>query len=164
MILRNPIDRMISNIAMKKRDMHPETMNITRRIYELLHKVEKENCYDPLQNSYMACFDKNHDYNDFTKGIYADILLMYLKYTSLSQIFVIRSEDFVDPIKQQQILKDVLVFLDLPQFVFRPLLRRKTNTHPHETVSPELRMKLTALYRPQNKRLEQMLNRSFNWG
>lgn len=139
-MLRNPVDRLISNFQ-----------------HNYKWVPGWKDTYPSLENYFNSCSDR--DYYLIEKGLYYSTIKKWLNYFPLEQFCIIKSEDvFTKPGESYQ---RVIKYLGLPHFSLDdyPVLR----ANEYEQISNELRTNLERFYRPFNKKLEKLLNQKFDW-
>lgn len=155
-IFRNPVERAYSHYQMTCTfGADIETHNFEKaleleqqRLAPIKARMQQDNLYYDLK----FCF-----YNYLEKGHYADQLRNWLKYFSLDQMLILKSEDlFADP---ETIYKQAEEFLGLPH---HPLKDFKVyNSRAYSKIEPAVRKKLEEYYQPKNEDFYQLTGRRF---
>ena len=156
-ILRNPIDRAYSHyhhIIRTKR----ETISSFEKAIEL----EEERCTGERERlikdpNFVPTHYRNHSY--LTGGIYADHLENWFKYYSKKQFLILTTEDFRS--NSQQTLDQIFDFLGVAPFQVANL--RNLNVGNYKKMNKNTRKFLIEYFKPHNKRLAKLLQRSFDW-
>ncbi len=156
LLLRNPIDRSYSHYNMNvnggKEDLSFEEAidQEKERTQEEYKKIlENEYYFSPkyTRQAYLA------------KSIYVNFLSEWLKYFSLDQFLIIKSEDFYeDPNK---IYNEVLGFLDLPSTQLKNYKITRKGTY--DRMKPDTRTKLLDYFKPHNEKLFKLIGKRFDW-
>ena len=135
-LLRNPVDRAYSQYH-QRTGKGRET-----RDFEEVLGAENSNA------GYLA------------RGIYIDQLLRWSRFFDRERMLVLKSEDFFE--RPQDVLKDVLNFLDLPEWEPEDWEIRKKGGY-EQKMDPEVRRRLEDFFEPHNKRLYEYLGVDFGW-
>lgn len=151
-LLRNPIERTVSQYYHWVR-LGLEDRSLAEAISEELELLgtDPETSIDPNY------WQQTHKY--IWRGIYVAFLRKWMMYFPSENFLILKSEDLYE--RPQIILKNVLEFLDLPDFVideFKPY-----NQGYYQPVPPDIRAQLRSFFDSQNKNLEDFLGRKFNW-
>ncbi|MGB3514430.1 MAG: tetratricopeptide repeat protein [Microcoleaceae cyanobacterium] len=147
LLLRNPVDRAISNYY------HWVRLNKENRSFETAINYELEN----LQN--FSSNDSHQNLYYLPVGVYIKFLQKWMAIFPKEQFLILKTEDFnANPANT---MKQVFKFLDLPDYQISDY--QKLNIGYYPNIKDSIRQKMTDLYRPHNQKLEQFLNMKFNW-
>lgn len=157
MILRNPIDRALSQYQMecrKGREIHSSFEEAIEGELERISKAKSDLFADPL--GYHHVFE-NTSY--LSRGIYMDQIEQWLKYYRRDQMLILVSETFFNEPKRE--LEQVYDFLNIDQKL--PTDFTTYNVFKYEDMNPKTKSELSDFFRPHNKRLEEFLDRKLDW-
>lgn len=173
MLLRNPVDRFVSNFLMRAR-LGSTRMSNNTAIATVL-KVQLDRFFDAILNKQVditnlpkqwpllrCCFEPAT--NMIYEGLYYVHLMNWLCNFPRENILIINSEEFYS--KPSVILDQVLQFLDLRrldeetyQWITSSVYNKgRYNTSKHQILSTLDRKKLASVYREMNKELLTMLD------
>jgi len=137
LMLRHPVDRIYSNWVMNHRQRH--------RLMPPLEELE----------SY---------YTDNPTTLYDTNLEEWLKYFSLDQFFIVKSEDFYK--SERKVVNDLFSWLGLPTIDLEPirpivpLAPRQSKPQQHyPPLSDEMKERLHVIYAPRVQRLQKRIGR-----
>lgn len=159
LLLRNPIDRAYShhNMNVKRIDIQ-ENLSFedaikaeSARIQQELLRVQNDEDYTSMNLSY---------YSYLASGIYVDQINTWLRYFSLDQMLILKSEDFFKT--PSVTYTRVLEFLQLPPYA----LKEYTNANPRDyssDMNPETRKYLANYFKPYNEKLYRLLGVDYAW-
>ncbi len=140
-LMRDPVERAFSNYR-----------HLVRRGYG---KSMDEAADDDLEGRPLP----SPSYRVLSHGIYAHYVGHLLKVFPRKNVLFLKSEDFFnDPGK---ITDQCFRFLGLPPHELAEYT--KLNSGSHDRMDESLRQKLTAFYKPHNRRLYSLLKRDFGW-
>ncbi|RDJ32173.1 MAG: sulfotransferase [Crenarchaeota archaeon] len=151
-ILRNPIDR-----AYSEHNNAVRVGTVKKSFEEVIDtelKIYQENKVDFEFNLEQAAGE-----SILAKGIYADQLSIWLEKFKHEQIFVIKNEDLTDD--SNTVLNETYHFLGLPEYNLTD--HHKMKKGKYEKMNEKTREKLFDFFKPHNLRLENLLNRKFEW-
>jgi len=138
-MLRNPVTRSWSHFYCNRNRENPEWQNLMRGDHPVLEQ-----------------------------GIYADLLLPWLKYFDRKQLLIIKSEDFFE--NSGQIVSDCFKFLNLPDMKFESYKyydprkeKPNQNLGEHPKIPSEIEKWLGEFFVPHNRQLYQLLGKDFGW-
>ena len=172
-LLRNPIDRAVSNFYMvysridpkyqsKLSDIRQLDLDCVDRIIELNQQHLKSSS---LAKFYLEAIRKQYtEPTDLlTRSLHISQYMRYLpqwfECFPREQIQVIRSEDlFQNTAATMQKAYDFLGIEDRPLSEYR-----NVNSRRYNSIHPELRQQLSEYFRPWNQQLEEFLGRSMHW-
>jgi hypothetical protein len=154
--LRNPVDRAWSHYwHQRSRGHEPLSFEeaIEREPDRLAGEVEKM-----LADERYVSYERHH-HSYLARGVYVDQLIAWMDLFPSEQFLIERSEDFFDD--PGLVFKRVLSFLRLPD---HDLDHYDTfNAFSSGEMSPAIRQRLVAYFRPHNQRLNEFLGRDFGW-
>ena len=156
-LLRNPIDRALSNYQ------HIKRLKLEQEPFEKAIKLEEARINGEvdkiIQNPNYYSFTHKH-FSYLTRGIYHKELEVWFKEFPASQICIFNSEQFYsDP---ASVLEKTLKFLNVDPWL--PTNFKKFNSGgEYEPISEELRNELIRFYEPHNKKLFELINQEYNW-
>lgn len=155
-ILRNPIDRAYSHYH------HNLRRNREPLSFEKAIEVEEERCgwerKQLIKNPYFIANSYSH-YSYLARGIYADQLENWFKHYDRKNFLVLTMDDLRK--NPQRVLNQVFDFLGVFPFQVKNL--QNLNVHNHKEMNEDTRKFLVEYFRPHNKRLSNLLQRSFDW-
>lgn len=157
-ILRNPVERAISNYHMKTRTV------LKRKSKKLEYSLEETINFELEKlesnpNDLVKVIEEDPN-KILTKGLYVYQLQRWMKFFSKEQFLILRTEDLSeDP---AAVMKQVFEFLDLPDYQQIQYSRKNKGTYSSK-IDEGLLSRLYDFYRPHNQRLEELLRRKFNW-
>ena len=152
-LLRNPVDRAISNYYHEVRSKS-ESMTVEEVINSRLEKLIKVSSSFSKQKDYW-----NYQGDYIASSVYVDWLKKWLTIFSREQLLILRSEDFYSD--SETTMRQVFNFLDLPDYQMPNY--PKLNSGSYSFISESLREKLSDYFQPHNQRLEEYLGMKFNW-
>lgn len=160
-ILRNPVDRALSHFH------HSVSRGWETLSFEEALEAEPERLAD---HAVRLAADPTYYSNDYLRysyaerGHYAEQLERWMAVYPIESILVLRSEDlFHEPALTYHRL---LEFLELPMWTPARLANHSYGgaARPErDGLSPDLRRQLVERFAPSNRRLEQLVGRSFGW-
>lgn len=155
-ILRNPVDRAYSHYHMNLRhNNEPFSFEKAIEIEKNQLDVERERLLkDP---DFVPSPYRTHLY--LARGIYADQLENWFRYYSREKFLILATEDFHN--NPQQILDQVFDFLEIAPFQIENL--RNLNVGNYKKMNKNTRRLLIEYFKPHNRRLSELLRRSFDW-
>jgi hypothetical protein len=148
-ILRNPIDRAVSNYWFSVKNGF-EKLPIEQ---SFLNEKERQQDYDKNKVSVSP-------YAYLQRGCYVDYLAMYEKYFSASQIHIMVYEQLVN---SEQPLQDLYAFLNVETAFIPGMLHTVINANddkPQKEIDPEIKKYLRTYFEVPNARLEKKLGYS----
>ncbi|MGB3402765.1 MAG: tetratricopeptide repeat protein [Microcoleaceae cyanobacterium] len=155
-ILRNPIDRAISQyydnfnwLGREKRSLQEAIDSEIEYLNQLNHPT------DITINSPFWKTQKGHVW----RGMYIYFIEKWMQVFPSEQFLIMQSEDlYINPEKTMQ---EVFNFLEIEPLKLQQY--RKYTAGSYTQTSPKIREKLSAFYQPHNQKLEELLNRKFDW-
>jgi tetratricopeptide (TPR) repeat protein len=155
-ILRNPIDRAISQyydhfnwLGREKRSLKVAINSEIEVLNQLNHPTNIK-----INSSFWQT-QKGH----LWRGMYVYFIEKWMQVFPSEQFLILQSEDlYTNPNKTMQ---QVFQFLEISPLQLQQY--RKYTAGSYTQVSPEIREQLSAFFKPHNQRLEEFLNRKFNW-
>lgn len=117
----------------------------TEKIKEICRQVRKGNSKEK------TCY--------LWEGLYVYFLQKWTNYFSKEQLLVLASEDFYAQPEVE--MKKVNSFLGLPDY--RLTQYKKYNAGKYSSIDEKLYGRISEFFQPHNQRLEEYLNRKFNW-
>ena len=146
-LLRNPVDRAVSwHYHLRKCGSSQETAQTA---------LEKAIAHtDKLSEAELA-----HHGGYIGESLYFYKLQRWLKLFPPQQLLILKSEEFFG--QPRSIMTQVFDFLELPEH--QSSHYKKYNGGLYTPIEDSLRQTLTNYFQPHNQKLEQLLNRSFNW-
>jgi len=140
-LLRNPVDRLISNYQ-----------------HNFKWVPGWKEAYPSLQDYFMGCMDK--DYYQIDKSIYYYSLLRWFDHFYQEQFHIIKSEDLYQ--QPKAVYQSLTKFLSIDES-FQPASFPVYRANEYDLISSDLRQTLEDFYRPYNEKLESLLNRKMDW-
>lgn len=155
-ILRNPVDRAYSHYHMNLRhNNEPFSFEKAIEVEKNQLDVERERLLkDP---DFVPSPYRTHLY--LARGIYADQLENWFRYYSREKFLILTTENFHD--NPQQTLDQVFDFLKIAPFQVKNL--RNLNVGNYKKMNRNTRSLLIKYFKPHNRRLSELLQRSFDW-
>ena len=152
-ILRNPIDRVVSHYYMSKRHGQEERSleEVIAQEKALLKKIEN----NPKANGKML--EPTKGYLSFSLYVY--FLKRWMKFFPREQFLILKSEDLYE--EGEATMKQVFNFLELPDYQIKQY--RKYCPGSYSPIDETTREALSELFLPHSERLEKHLGRKFNW-
>jgi Sulfotransferase domain len=155
-VLRDPVDRAYSQYQMQVRKRGE-----TRSFEELLEleKVEIPHEFERMRNDpiYAPGVRLRHSY--VTRGFYAEQLERWFSFFDRESFLVLTSAELSrDPVATTA---KVTGFLGIPEWTAEVYPRMSASNY--EPMAPETRERLTHLFEPHNRHLEELLSRTFDW-
>ncbi len=158
-LLRNPVDRAISNYNHRFRSGF-ETLPIEKAFEMEQERIAGEED-KIIKNQNYVSYDL-YFYAYVARGIYADQLARWFKYVPKEDILIMNSEDFYANTKKH--FEAVLKYLKLePYNKIQFKVFNSGKQEEYYNINPDLREKLIEFYRPHNKRLYDLLGVQFDW-
>jgi hypothetical protein len=155
-LLRDPVRRAYSHYW-HERDKGRETL-----AFEDAIAAEPERLGDSHQQLAAGTLQRSHAHQHFSylaRGRYAEQLERWFELFPREQFLVLRFEDLArEPLA---VLNQALGFLGLPPASAVSLEARNTRRYP--PLAESTAAQLSAQFAPHNRRLEQLLGRSFDW-
>ncbi len=153
LLLRNPVDRAISNYYHEVRSK-AESMSIEEIINSRLEKL--------IKISFSLVKEKdswNYQGDYIASSVYVNWLKKWLTIFPREQLLILKSEDFYsDP---ETIMKQIFNFLGLPDYQIPDY--PKLNAGSYSSINESIRQKLSDYFQLHNQRLEEYLGMKFNW-
>lgn len=146
-LLRNPVDRAVSwHYHQVKCGNSQKSAEVA--IKEAIAKIKN------LRDTDLA-----HHGGYIQESLYVYKLQRWFKLFSPEQLLVLKSEDFFS--QPQTAMSKVFDFLGLPEY--QSPHYKKYNAGLYMPIEANLRQTLSEFFQPHNQKLEQFLNRSFDW-
>ncbi|MDJ0690559.1 MAG: tetratricopeptide repeat protein [Xenococcaceae cyanobacterium MO_188.B32] len=168
-ILRNPVDRAFSQYnhwvrnGIERRSFREAVISEIEKLEKIFNNIDifefqkiekiKEICYQVHRGN------SKEKTGYLWEGLYVYFLQKWTKYFSKEQLLVIKSEDFYAQPEVE--MKKVFTFLALPDYHLP--IYKKYNAGKYSSLDKQLYDRLTEFFQPHNQRLEEYLNRKFNW-
>ncbi|MDE5069556.1 MAG: sulfotransferase, partial [Trichodesmium sp. St4_bin8_1] len=152
-LLRNPVDRTISNYYHEVRSQ-AESMSIEEVINSRLEKLNKISSSFVTEKDYW-----NYQGDYIASSIYLDWLKKWLNIFPREQLLILPSEKFYS--QPKTIMKQVFNFLGLSDYQIQNY--PKLNYGSYAPISKSLRQKLNDYFQYHNQRLEEYLGIKFGW-
>ncbi|NES04497.1 MAG: tetratricopeptide repeat protein [Okeania sp. SIO2F4] len=152
-LLRNPVDRTISNYYHEVRS-NAENMSVEEVINSRLEKLIKISSSLVKEKDYW-----NYQGDYIASSVYLDWLKKWLNIFPREQLLILPSEEFYSDPKTT--MKQVFNFLGLQDYQIQNY--PKLNSGSYSSISESLRQKLNDYFQPHNQRLEEYLGMKFNW-
>jgi tetratricopeptide (TPR) repeat protein len=152
-ILRNPVDRAISQYYMNLKMMKEHRSLEVAMTSEL--EILKD-IIDPTQVS-EKYWQTEKGYLWF--GLYFYFLEKWMTLFPREQFLILRSEDLSS--QTDKTMKQVYEFLEIPDYSLSEY--PKVNSGSYSITSNELRQKLSDFFQPHNQKLEDYLGMKFDW-
>ena len=180
-LLRNPVDRVLSLYRMRKKLIAMIRPSLTYPTLEEWLDMEKHlvcaglpvlfygqwhyliQSYFPDYAEQMPPAAKLATVGYVSTGLYARWLERYFRLFPREQIMVIQSERFFA--EPHDVLKKVHAFLglDITEQCHPELFQRMHASEGDDVLNPELRARLAALFKEPNKRLFKLLGETYDW-
>ena len=149
LLLRNPIDRALSQYNMKFRRGY-ETLPFDEAIAREPERLAVSD--DPI-----SLAQRHHSY--LARGVYVDQLERWFACFPRDRFLIIKSEEFYsDP---ERLLHQSQEFLGLPPHT--PTEFKAYHQRKYEDMDPIMRQRLADYFAPHNQRLYELLGRDFGW-
>lgn len=158
-LLRDPVDRTISHYRHEVRAGR-ETLSLSAALEAEEERIEPEYRRLMAEPGHEATGYQNYSYRK--RSVYADQLMAYLALFPREQILVLRSEDLFE--RPEPTLGRAFEHLRIEASFRPPDLRARNVNRQREEVSGAIREELARYFAPHNRRLEELLGRSFGWG
>jgi hypothetical protein len=155
-LLRNPVNRAYSEYQMRVRQ-GIETLSFEDAIAKENERTAGEVEKLIANPSYSSLPHRHYSY--IARSIYADQLTHWFKYFPRDQFLIIQSEALLK--SSETVMSEIFSFLEVP--VVKVKSDELYHHIPYESLSPELRTRLTEFFRPHNERLYQLINASWRW-
>jgi len=157
LLLRNPVDRAYSHYNMEKEKGKEIVASFEEAISLENERIGQE----------ASAFHKDPDYTSFAyqtfsyiaRGYYFKQLNNWLKYFSLNQFLILKSEDFFENPHRE--LMKVYHFLEIREII--PQSIEPYNQGKYPLMKPELRVRCQQYYYEDTKLLEDLLGIQFHW-
>ena len=146
-LLRNPVDRSISNYYQDRK-----TGQVTKTLEEAI--IRAINRFRTMSRE-----DLSHSRSFLFKSLYILKLQRWMEIFPREQFLILKSEDFFDCPDRN--MKQVFRFLELPEVINQKY--QKLNVGSYPPLDKSMRQKLTEFFYPYNKKLEEYLQIQFNW-
>ena len=156
LVLRNPVDKAFSTYNQQKnyKQTNLKFQEIIQSEIERIKFLEVNS-----QKFHIQSPDDLIIPNILRHGIYAKYIENWLKSFPLKQIFIINSDDLEN--STQKVLDELFTFLELPSYKIPDISKVNTgNYHPMPKTTREF---LLNFYEPYNKKLYELIGRSFDW-
>ncbi len=153
-LLRNPVDRAISHYHMHVadgRDRRSLEEAMTAEM-EILQGLE-----DPTQVGKTNYWQTQQGY--LLLGLYFYFLKKWVQVFSKQQLLILKSEDLYQ--QPAEIMKQVYDFLELPNHTLKQYKKFKSGSY--SPTRSAIKQKLYEFFQPYNQKLEEYLDRSFDW-
>lgn len=151
-ILRNPIDR-----AYSEHNNAVRVGSITKSFEEVVDSELKLYQESKIERDFNLKLANGESI--LAKGIYADQISIWLEKFPIERIFIIKTEDLTSC--PQVVLNETYKFLGVPEH--NPIIHHRKKKGTYEKMNEETRDKLLNFFKPHNTRLENLLNRKFEW-
>ena len=146
-ILRNPVDRSISNYYQNRK-----TGQVKITLEEAIIRAINH-------SKTMSEEDLSHSGGFLFQSLYFLKLQRWRKIFSQEQFLILKSEDFFEyPTRG---MTQVFRFLEIPEVINQKY--QKLNIGSYPPLDEGMRQKLNEFFCPHNKKLEEYLQRQFNW-
>ncbi|MCX6307178.1 MAG: sulfotransferase domain-containing protein [Bacteroidetes bacterium] len=156
LLLRNPVNRAYSQYYhMKRKGRVSLSFEHCITLEERILEGRKEAFYRHEDHSDLMY----RRFSFLSRSRYAEQLSEWMKYFPLSQILIIRSEDYF--LHTEQNVSEVFHFLGLPAFTVN--LSKKHESPGYPPVNAETRARLVTYFEPFNQQLYGMIGRDFGW-
>jgi hypothetical protein len=151
LILRNPVDRAISEFHFKVRRGN--------EFKDIRPVIESElNSFAGIENL-AAAKKRNNDTRILLRGLYVYDLQRWMDYFPKEQLLILKTEDLAA--EPGKVMHDVFNFLEIPSY--HDSQYEIKNTGKYDPIEDDLRLRLEEFYNPHNKKLEEFLGINFNW-
>ena len=152
-ILRNPVDRTVSQFYMAK-CLGQESKKFTEFVPQEIQILTELN--NNPQN-YQRLINKMSIY--FRRSLYIHFLKKWVNIFPKEQLLILKSEDMYE--NPAAITKQVFDFLGLPDYQLLEYKNYFPGSYPE--IDASLRHQLSELFQPHNQKLEEYLGMKFNW-
>ncbi|MEM6403966.1 MAG: sulfotransferase domain-containing protein [Cyanobacteria bacterium P01_D01_bin.116] len=148
-LLRNPIDQVISNYYMRVRG-HVENISLEKAIALALKGTPQASNSD---------LSEIYDRRYLRKGRYIEVISQWMNLFPKNQFLIVKSEDFFT--ETATTLNQVCQFLEVESYQIQEYPKINQGSYP--PISHSMRQTLNDYFRPFNQQLEEYLDRKFNW-
>jgi len=151
-VLRDPIDRAYSHYNYMKRTGREDLT------FENAIKTEEDRIGNERE---MKKFDSDNyrRYSYLDRGLYLKQIQNWRKFFLKDQILIIKNEDLEENVEST--VNDVFTFLGIEKQIIPN--RKKFNVGKYPPIKKETKSKLILHFKEHNKKLEEFLDRKFNW-
>ena len=155
-IMRNPVDMAYSHYNhYKRRNLEEMTFEDAieddqRRYENIIKRFENDEIHDYNVNKIMFPY--------VSMGIYVRYITKWLEIFPKEQFLFLKTEDLKKDSKSE--MYKICDFLKIPNFNYN---EKKSNVGEYDLMKKSTRDKLLEFYRPYNLKLENILDRKFNW-
>ena len=153
-MLRNPIDRAYSQYSEHFKLGYHHNLTFEEVIKKELKILENPKNLEDDDFKRKNIFQLN-----LARGIYVDQLKKWMGVIPKNQFLIIKTEEFEDDI--QNFMNKVFEFLELPSQKIK--LLNKQNVGSYKPMEPSIRKLLIEYFKPHNEKLNQFLQRDFEW-
>jgi hypothetical protein len=156
-LLRNPIDRAISNYQhMVRLGIENETLERALELEQERTAGEREKL---LSNGSFYSFSHHH-FSYLARGLYATELEPWFDHFPKEQFLITSSEAFYA--NPAQVFTKSLEFIGLDNW-HPPHFKTFNSGGEYTPINPELRTRLSNFFKPHNERLFEIINTRFDW-
>jgi tetratricopeptide (TPR) repeat protein len=153
-ILRNPVKRFISQYFFQLKGSKPKKQSLENLVNSELELLEGKNDFSENLEQYI----ESSKY--LLRGMYVYFLEKWMSVFPREQFLILRNEDLSrDP---SSVMTQVFNFLELPDYQQIQYPPRNKGSYPAK-IDESLINRLSEFYRPHNQRLEEFLDRKFDW-
>jgi len=156
LMLRNPVDRAYSHYYHSVR-YWGEKLSFADAVEQEAERLNGE--YEKLLNDENYHSRNRIRYSYTTRGIYANQLACWLEIFTLSQILILKSEDYKS--HPEGTYRRVFDSLGLPEW--KVPYSRDYNIAKYPPMDPVIKERLYEFFEPHNKRLYELVGRDFRW-
>lgn len=156
-LLRDPVDRSISHYFHQVRRGR-ESLGMEAAFAAETDRIGLEKAQLIQGEDFKVENYRRFSYRE--RSLYAEQLERWFNYFPREQFFIDTSERFYS--ETETFLRDVFLFLGVDSDVKVPDLKPRNVGMPRDD-DPVFRAKLSAIFKPHNERLEQLLERDFDW-
>ncbi len=151
-IIRNPIKRALSRYNFSIKDRKTSFSEVIQSELDFLEKII----------DFEQAMDDNsiHQKRHCGQGLYFYYIKRWMKLFPREQFLILTNEDLAQ--NPAGVMKQTFNFLGLPEYDGINYTPRNVGSYPKD-IDPDLLSRLQDFYRPHNQRLEEFLERKFNW-
>ena len=168
-ILRNPVDRAISQYnhwvrnGIERRTFQEAVNSEIEKLEEIFNSVDITDLNKP-EKIRKICHqvrkgNSQEKVGYLWEGLYVYFLQKWTNYFAKKQLLVLKSEDFYA--RPEVEMTKVFTFLGLPNY--RLPQYKKYNAGKYSSLDKQLYDRISEFFQPHNQRLEEYLNKKFDW-
>ncbi len=155
-VLRNPVDRLISHYNMLLRK-NTESLSLEAALACEIERTQFD--WNKIIMGETYDYKTYNRYSYLSRGIYVEQLKRWMTLVAKEQFIILTSEEFFR--SPATILNQVFEFLGLSHYQLDEYIPYGKAVYP--AISQSIRHTLAEFYRPYNQQLEEYLGMSFHW-